>query len=149
MTDETDLIPIEDLMDSSIDDLEELPPFIVPPVGYYKLAVSLSRKSVNDKPCIEAAFVVRETLELKNPSEAPCEAGTKFSQLFTMDNEWGQKGFKSFLKGLIDPLGLSGKKVSEVIEAVQNVEVAATVKQRKDKNDPDKIYANVSDATVM
>jgi hypothetical protein len=146
---EDKVIPIEDLMDASIDDLQDLPPFEIPPVGHYKLNLSLTNKVVNDKPCIEAGFVVIETLELKDPGAAPAEAGTKFSQLFTMDNEFGQGGFKLFIKPIIDGLGLQGKRVSEILAAVQNVAIAATVKHRQDKKDKTKIYANVVNPEVV
>lgn len=148
MPDDAKVVPIEDLMDASIDDLQDLPPFEVPPVGHYKLNLSLSRKSINDKPCIEAAFMVVETLELKNAEEKPAENGTKFSQLYTMDNEFGQGAFKLFMAPIVPALGLQGKKISEIIAAVQNVTIAATVKQRADKKDKDKIYANVVNPEV-
>lgn len=149
MSEESKVVPIEDLMDASIDDLKDLPPFIVPPVGHYKLGMSLSRKVVNDKPCIQAEYVVKETLELKNSQEAPAEVGTKFSQLFTMDNEFGQGAFKALVAPLVAGLGLQGKKIAEIIAAVQNVDVHATVKQRKDKDDKDKVYANVQNVEVV
>jgi len=148
-TEAKNIVPIEDLMDASIDDLKDLPPFIVPPVGHYKLQVSLERKVVNTHPCVEAQFVVQETLELKNPAETPVENGTKFSTLYTMDNEFGQGNFKLFLAPLLEGLGLQGKKVSEVIASVKNVVIAATVKQRPDKEDKDKIYANVVNAELL
>jgi hypothetical protein len=148
-TEAKNIVPIEDLMDASIDDLKDLPPFIVPPVGHYKLQVSLERKVVNTHPCVEAQFVVQETLELKNLAEAPVENGTKFSTLYTMDNEFGQGNFKLFLAPLLEGLGLQGKKVSEVVASVKNVVIAATVKQRPDKEDKDKIYANVVNAELL
>lgn len=148
-TEAKNIVPIEDLMDASIDDLHDLPPFVVPPVGYYKLSVSLDRKLVNEHPSIEAQFVVQETLELKNPAEAQCEAGTKFSVLFTMDNEFGQGAFKLFISPIVAGLGLQGKKVAEVVANVKNVTITATIKQRKDKNDPDRIYANVQNPEVI
>lgn len=140
---------IEDMMDMSLDDLKDLPPFEVPPVGHYKLGLSLAWKEVNDKQCIEASFEVKETLELTNATDAPCAAGTKFSTLFQLANEFGQGAFKELVKPLIDGLGLAGKKVSEVVKEVQNVEIHATVKHRKDKNDKEKVYANVVNVELV
>lgn len=146
---ETKVVPIEDLMDSSIDDLADLPPFEVPPKGHYKLSVSLSRKTINDKPTIEASFTVLETLELASQNDKQVENGTKFSQLFMMDNEFGQGGFKLFIQPIAAGLNLGGKKMSEVIAAVQNVQLAGTIKHRKDKNDPEKIYASVNNPELV
>lgn len=140
---------IEDLMDLSLDDLKDLPPFEVPPVGHYKLRLSLAWKEVNDKQCIEAQFEVVETLELTDTSAQPCAAGTKFSTLFQLANEFGQGAFKELVKPLMEGLGLGGKKVSEIVKEVQNVEIAATVKHRKDKNDKEKVYANVVNVTLV
>lgn len=148
-TEAKNIVPIEDLMDATVDDLKDLPPFVVPPIGHYKLSVSLDRKVVNEHPCIEAQFVVQETLELKNPAEAPCENGTKFSVLHTMDNEFGQGAFKLFIGPIVAGLGLQGKKVAEVVQQVKNVVIAATIKQRKDKNDPDRVYASVQTPEVL
>lgn len=149
MSSDPKVVPIEDLMDASIDDLADMPAFVVPPIGHYKLQVSLERKVVNDKPCIEGKFVVQETLELRNTAEAPCEVGTKFSTLYQMDNEFGQGNFKGFISPIVAGLGLQGQKLAEVIGKVQNITIAATLKHRKDKNDPDRVYANVLNPEVV
>jgi len=142
-------VSIDDLMDSSIDDLKDLPPFIVPPVGHYKLQVSLAKKVVNDNPCIEASFVLLETLELKNPAETPAEIGTKFSSLFQLNNEFGQGAFKALVTPIAAGLGLQGSKVSVLVEKIQNITIGASLKQRKDKNDADKVYAQVLNPEVL
>lgn len=135
------IVPIEDLMDSSIDDLADMPAFEVPPKGHYKLSVSLERKTINDKPTVEAKCVVLETLELANQNDKPMENGGKFSQLFMMDNEFGQGSFKLFIQPIAAGLNLGGQKMGAVVAAVQNVQIACTVKHRPDKTDKDRIYA--------
>ncbi len=139
----SDPVNIDDLMDMSLDDLKDLPAFEVPPVGHYKLNLSLAFKEVNDKQCIEASFEVQETMELGDPAAAPCAPGTKFSTLFQLANEFGQGAFKELMKPLVEGLSLAGLKVPAVVEKVQNVTIFATIKHRKDKNDKEKFYANV------
>lgn len=134
---------IEDMMDMSLDDLKDLPAFEIPPKGHYKLAVSLQWKEVNEKRCIEAGFVVLETLELANANDAPCATGTKFSTLFQLSNEFGEGAFKELMKPMKDSLGLAGKKLSAIVETVQDITIHATVKHRQDKNDKERFYANV------
>lgn len=147
------MVPIENLMDASLDDLKDLPKFEVPPQGHYKLIVSLEKKVVNDHQCIEAKCEVEETLELANKSEEQVEPGTKFSQLFMMDNEWGQGGFKGFAVPIGQAVG--AKKISEVVEKCQNLKIASTLRHRfhkDDKNLPIKerrTYANLSNITVL
>lgn len=142
---ENKAIPIEDLMDASIDAIADLPAFVVPPIGFYKLGLSLERKAVNDKPCVQANFVVLETKELKNASDVPVEVGTKFNSLYMMDNQFGQGAFKALVAPLAGGLGLQGAKVSEVIQKVQNVQITATLKHRKDKEDKERVYPNIQD----
>ena len=151
---QSSVIPPEDLLDSNLDDLSDLPAFEVPPVGHYKLAVSLEQKTVNDKPSIEAKLVVVECLELSSPNDKRPEPGTKFSQLFMMDNEFGQGGFKEFVKPIVAGLQLPSSKVRDVLKAVQNVQIAATVKHRVHKDDKSKpkdeqrVFANLTNVTV-
>lgn len=146
-------IPIEDLMDSSIDDLSDMPKFEVPPEGHYKLAVTLSRKTINDKKNVEASLVVNETLELANTSEVPVEAGTKFTSLFNMENEWGQASFKEFIGPIAKALEYT--KVGQAIDQCKNVQIAAVLKHRVHKEDREKPkdeqrrFANLKDITPL
>lgn len=148
-------VAIEDLMDASIDDLKDLPGFEVPPKGHYKLMVSLERKKVNDHDSIEAKLTVLETLELASTNDAKVEDGTKFGQLFMMDNEWGQGGFKGFAVPIAAGLGLEKPKISQVIAAIQNVTIAATIGHRYHKEDKQKpvgerrTYADLKNVTVL
>lgn len=150
-----DMVPIESLMDASIDDLKDLPGFEVPPKGHYKLLVSLEQKTVNAHPSIEAKLTVLETMELVNKDGAAVENGTKFGQLFMMDNEWGQGGFKGFAVPISQGLGLVKPKISEVVAAIQNITIAATITHRYHKEDKDKpvgerrTYADLKNVTVM
>lgn len=147
------MVPIEDLMDSSLDALKDLPGFEVPPKGHYKLRVSLERKAVNDHPSIEAKCEVVETLELANKSETAVENGTKFGQLFMMDNEWGQGGFKGFAVPIGKALGF--ETVGAVVQGVQNVLIAATIGHRYHKEDRSKpvgerrTYADLQNIEVL
>lgn len=148
------IIPIEDLMDANLDDLQDMPAFEVPPKGHYKLNVSLESKTVNDKPSIEAKLVVGEVLELANPNDKKPEIGAKFSQLFMMDNEFGQGAFKEFVKPIAAGLGLQNPKISQAFAAIQNVTIAATVKHRVHKEDTrlpveeQRRYAQLTNVTV-
>lgn len=149
------VVPIEDLMDASIDDLKDLPGFEVPPKGHYKLRVSLEKKDVNGHASIEAKCEVLETLELADKGQQPVEPGNKFSQLFMMDNEWGQGGFKGFAVPIAAGLGLQGGKIGEVVKAVQGVTIAATIGHRYNKEDKDKpvadrrTYADLKNVEVL
>ena len=78
-----------DILSGSIDDIDDLPGFETPPAGQYILTVNCEVKEVNDKQCVEASFVVEETVELKNKEDVQAVKGTKFSTLFMLENEFG------------------------------------------------------------
>lgn len=132
---------IDQLLSASLDDLDDLPSFSVPPTGSYILGVSMEQKEINSKPAIEASFVVVETVELADKEETPAKAGDKFSMLFTL-NEIGIGKLKEFCVPFAEHFG--EKSIGTLVkETIKNVQVAATVKQRKDKTDPEKVYASV------
>lgn len=135
-----------DLFNTSIDDLADLPGFETPPAGSYILEVNTDVKNVSGKDAVEASFTVIETVEL-DESVSPVADGTKFSTLFMLDNEFGVGNLKKFLAPFAAHFGEPniGKLVGEV---VKNVTISGLVKNRKDKNDPDKVYGSVTNITV-
>lgn len=135
----------DDLLDRNLDDLKDMPAFVVPPVGHYKLSVSFARKTVNDKPCMEGKFKVMETLELKNPEDAAVEEGTEFTCLYQLTNEFGEGAFKEILKPIAAGTGITS--VREIVDPSNSYEIYATLKHRVDKNDKEKIYANLQNIT--
>lgn len=148
-----DMVAIEDLMDASLDDLKDLPGFEVPPKGHYQLIVSLEKKVVNDHNSIEAKCEVVSTLELANKNETAVENGTKFGQLFMMDNEWGQGGFKGFAVPIGQAMGFA--TVGQCVAGIQNVKIAATLNHRYHKEDRSKpvaerrTYADLKNIEVL
>lgn len=150
---EMKVIPIEDLMDASIDDLADMPKFELPPKGHYQFSVSMAQKVVNEKKCVEATLVVDQTLELANTDEKQMENGSKFSALFMMENEWGQASFKEFITPISKALGY--KTVGQAVRECQNVRIAAVLKHRVHKEDREKPadeqrkYPNLQEITPL
>jgi hypothetical protein len=138
---------IDDLFSASIDDLADLPAFEAPPPGSYILTVGMSVKQVNNKDVVEAAFTVNETVELSDGNDTPVIDGTKFSMIFMIDNEFGIGNLKKFLKPFQEHYGVSN--IGALVNEIKDVQISALIKNRKDKNDPDKVYASVSNITVM
>lgn len=136
------------LLDKSIDDIEDLPGFEVPPEGTYTLKMTCAIKEVNNKASIETSFEVIEALELNNLEEQDkVKAGTKFSVLSFIENEIAMAKFKEMVAPISASTGEKnvGKLVSEVIK---DVVISATVKHRKNKEDADKPYADVKNIVV-
>lgn len=135
------------LLDRGIDDIDDLPGFRVPPNGVYSLKANMTLKVINDKDTVEAGFEVIECIEQNDPNEEPCKPGDKFNVLFQLGNEIGEGKLKEFVVPFADHFGERnlGKLVTETIK---DVIITATIKQRADKNDPDKKYAGVSNVQV-
>jgi hypothetical protein len=135
------------LLDKSIDDIEDLPGFEVPVPGIYTLKFSTAIKVVNDKDCVEAAFEVISCEEQNDPAEQATKPGTKFSVLFQLENEIAL----GKLKELLAPISahFEVRNLATLItETCKDLIIGAKVKRRKDKNDPDRFYADVSSVVI-
>ncbi len=140
---------IEDLFSANLDDLADLAAFETPPPGAYILRVSVEPKKINDKEAIEASFEVIETVELVDSSNTkPVANGTKFSTAFFLDNEFGVGNMKKFLQPFAQHFG-HGSIGQLIREDIKDLTISAILKNRKDKNDPDKVYASVSNISVQ
>lgn len=129
---------MDQLLSASLDDLDDLPSFDCPPPGVYVVSVSTDQKEVNKKDAIEASYTVTEVIELSDPNSTPPVAGSKFSTLFTL-NEYGVGKLKEFAKPFGDKFGT--RNVGELVrDHIKDVMCTVSVKNRKDKEDPDKVY---------
>lgn len=138
---------INDLFSASLDDLADLPAFETPPAGSYLLRANMAVKEVNSKQCVEASFEVLETIELADPANSTAVVpGTKFSTLFMLDNEFGVGNLKKFLTPFQQHFGAAN--IGALVEEIKDVDIACLVKNRKDKNDPDKVYGSVTNITI-
>lgn len=132
---------IDSLLDSTLDDLADMPEFKPFPAGYHKVRINLTQKKIGEKSGIEMAMTYIEALELADPAAFPPKAGDTSNVVFFLDNELGQGQFKAVLAAL-KPLAPEGTN-RDVMAAAANAEVAVSTKQRVDKNDATKIYTQV------
>ena len=77
----------DSLLNSSMDDLDDLPPVGVPPTGHYTLVVSAERVTPTEagkNEYIKFSYEVEAINEVKTPEEeSQAAAGMKFSQTFS------------------------------------------------------------------
>jgi hypothetical protein len=127
-------LDLDSILDSSIDDLADLPEFAVFPNGVHRVIINFEQKEVNKHPSIELQMKAIETVELANPAaDTPLVAGAESSVLFMLDNEFGQGKFKSIVKVLAAALGTSTIKDTVEAAAGMEVQVVCKVRQNKDK----------------
>ena len=140
------------LLEANLDDVADLPTFEVPPAGYYKLALTIGLKKINEKDAVEFDYVVREVLELADASKTPPTIGTKFNEAFQITNEIGLGKFKAAAKPVMEALGTIS--FADILgNQVQGMEVFATLKRRVHKDDKSlpeseqRVYPEVSNIT--
>lgn len=146
--DDDTIASVDALFSASIDDLADLPSFETPPAGSYILDITLDVKKINEKDAVEASFVVVETVELKDADATPVAAGTKFSTAFMLGNKFGVGNLKKLLVPFSQHFG-EGNIGTLIRDTVKDVRIACLVTNRKDKEDPDKIYGGVKNIEVL
>lgn len=145
----SDNFDIDSILDSELDDLQDLPAFEVFPAGAHRVTVSLDLKKIGDKQMVEALFVYKEPVELADAEATPPKAGDKCSTLFDLGNEFGQGAFKKFAAPIGAAQGLT--KNREILEQTKNFEVVIISKVRVQKGKDgaeDKKYLQVNEVIV-
>jgi len=139
---------IDSLLDSTLDDLEDLPEFKPFPPGAHQVSISLELKKINDKDAVEMTLKGIATLELVEPTkDEPIKEGDETSIVFFLDNEFARGNMKKLLTPIGEALGNS--KIRDVIEQTKGLECLAITSLRKNKDDADKPYMNVKEIRVL
>ena len=113
-----------DVLDMTLDDLEDMPTFEPYPAGAHRALMTLDTKVINDVQAVEAKFKLIETIELAEPLKdgvKPPVEGDETSVLCQLNNEWG----RGTLKMLATPVGQSMgiAPIRDVIQECNDVEV--------------------------
>ena len=137
---------LDNLLDATLDDLEDLPEFTPFKPGAHKVTASFEEKEINDKQSVELSFVLIETLELADSQEEKDAPGHISSIAFMLDNEYGRGNLKKCAVPFGEALGLS--TIREIVEGVKDVECLILTTVRKDKQDPDRLYLNVKEIQI-
>lgn len=141
-------LDLDDLLDSQLEDFEDLPDFAPYPAGTHKVVASLSMKEVNNKVNIELSMKAVETLELVHPTkDQPLVAGAQASTLFNPMSEFGRGALKKTFAQASGVLGV--RTTRELISSFQEIECIVVTSVRKDKNDADKLYTSVKELAIV
>lgn len=146
---------LDSLMESSMDDIDDLPPVGVPPTGHYNLCVSAERvvpESGNEY--IRFSYEVEAVNEVKDESEiGQAAVGMKFSQIFSpMKKDGTRNDFGiGFLKEAVAPFSahFGTSKMGDTIGAINKVSVAASLSRRVDKKDADRFNFSLKDVVIL
>ena len=137
------------LLDSNLDDLADLPEFVVPPAGAYNATIlSFEQKKIGKHDAVEAKFRLDATVELASATDAAVKDGTECGVAFMLDNEFGVGGLKAVLKPLQVALGTSTAR--QTMESAKGMQVLLVTKVRSGKGETaDKKYLGISKIEVL
>ena len=138
---------LDDLLDVTLDDLEDLPEFKPFPGGAHRALASFEQKEINGKVAVELSLNLMETIEQADPQEPASKPGDSCSTAFMLDNEFGRGNLKKCAMPFGAALNLGS--IREIIEQVKEVECVVITSVRKDKNDPDRKYLNIKEIQVV
>lgn len=145
-----------DTLDRSLDDIEDLPSFDVPPMGTYRLLVNAEAKKLPAKDgeparnVVTLQYEILDTIALADKTEKTPVPGGKFGEMFMLGNEYGEGNMKKSFAIYAEHFGNKNMKYL-VGEAVQNLTINGTVKHRYNKKeDPKKEtpYAQVVNVVI-
>lgn len=138
---------LDQLLDATLDDLDDLPSFQPFPAGAHKVLATFGTKEINGKSVVTLDFKMIESLELANTQDEPPKEGDVANTMFMIDNEFGLGNLKKCAAPFTEMIGSSGLR--DIVEGVKDVECVIVTGIRTDKSDPDKKYLNVKEIQVV
>lgn len=141
---------IDDLLDSTLDDLADLPSFKPFAAGAHQCKLTLDKKEIAGHPAVEATLVMVETAEYADPQDAetdPTKAGDSCNAAYFLDNEIGAGKFKAL--GAILGAALDTNHLGTIVEQTTDMDVMVVTGVRVDKNDKDKKYLDIKEVQVL
>lgn len=152
MSGATGLTALQDVLAKNLNEITDLPDYVNPPAGVYKLLVQdVSQKEIAEKTALVVTYLVLEMKELNN-AEADGEevAAIKFgkdlmSEAFFFDDPEKLETTLGALKKKYGGLGatLGTTNLYEILEKMKGLTLEAQVTRRMDKNDKTRFYAGV------
>ena len=147
----------DSLLNSSMDDLDDLPPVGVPPTGHYTLVVSAERVTPTEagkNEYIKFSYEVEAVNEVKNPEEdlreLHADGNLRFFFKFKKDGTVNDFGV-GFLKEAIAPFAahFGTRGIGESLQAINKVMVAASLIRKPDRKDPERFNFSLKDVVVL
>lgn len=138
---------LDNLLDATLDDLDDLPSFQPFPIGAHKCLATFGTKDINGKSAVTLDFKYVEVVELADPQDAEPKAGDSSNTMFMIDNEYGLGNLKKCAMYFADYVG--SRQLRAIIEGVEDVECILVSGLRQDKTDKDKFYLVVKEIGLV
>ena len=147
------------LLDASMDDVEDLPPLGVPPTGHYNLSLTVERKPVSEKDALVFSYEIEAINELADDGEAAdVKVGQKFMINIVTTKKDGTPNpmAPAQLKALVLPIGQGmgvdmsqAGAVRSLLPRLKDIKLAAAVKRRPNRKNPEFPNADLKDVIVL
>ena len=149
-----DTSSIDSLLDSTLDDLADMPEFKMFPSGAHRVVFNYESKVINNKPAVEFKFRAIETVELADPAkDTPIVAGDECAVTLYMRNNDGSKNefSEGTLKMVISSLKASfgGDSNRETLDNAKDAEVMIVTKLKENKKTPGTFNMQLNKLEVM
>lgn len=156
---ELNFAELDDVLNASMEDLDDLPPVGVPPSGHYNLTTTFSIEELEDdkgnkRKVIFAKYIVDAINELKDPAEADdVKVGQEFREGFFLQKKDGTKNvfgignLKARLASYSERFGTSN--IGELIQAVNQVAITATVVRKVNRKNEDQVNMQLKDVVLL
>lgn len=149
---------IDELLNATMDDLDDLPPQGVPPSGHYNLLVTFGVEEIGQdkdkKKVVTAAYVVEAINELKNEEEKDEVAiGQNFKEFFHMTKKDGTRNVYGIgtLKQRLAPHQerFGTANIGELVNVVKQVSITASVKRTQNRMNEDQFNMQMKDIVLL
>ena len=148
-------LDIDSLLDSTLDDLADMPEFKPYPAGAHRCTMKMEVKEINTITSIDINLTGIETVELADATDTPIVAGDTTNMLLMLKKKDGTSNdmsvgkWKELLRPLQAHFGTTSNR--ETMEASQGVEVLVVTKIRTDKRDANdlKYYTDIVSLQVV
>lgn len=151
-------VDIDSLLDTDIDDLNDLPPYGIPPTGHYNLKVTVKQDNTDPKrvkfTCdyeIEAINEFNDKVTEEEKKEV--QVGQKFRMYISpfdkegKPSEMGQGQLKDYAKPFA--AAFNTRTVGETLKQITDVHICATVTRRPNKENPEMPNGRIKDIEVL
>jgi hypothetical protein len=151
-----EILDLDTLLAASMDDLEDLPPFGIPPSGHYNFTMSFDIKEIGEDkrqiPVVE--YVIDAVNQLKDEDEAGDVAvGQKFQEAFFLAKKDGTKNSMGIgkLKQRLAPFAerFGTTNIGELIQQVKQVAVSGELKRKPNPKDEDKPNMDIKNIVLF
>jgi hypothetical protein len=151
MSEQESLLDLDDVENLSLDAIDDLPEFVIPPDGLYvfatktaKITKTQDKKTGGEKKRINHTYSIAKVIQIADPNELVPPLGSLVGENFTF-NQMGLEIWKTKIKGILGTELIKGLSIAEALSEVSQNTYTFVGKTRikKGSNDAGQEFENV------